>query len=613
MARRSFRPNRPVRRRGPRKGDGRGGAAVEAAPDVSVVLDLPPAIMVGQLAEVMHANPIDIIKQLMRNGIMATVNEVIDFETAATVATTIGYRVRRLEDTDSGEEEDLLKPAEDAPEDLQPRAPVVTILGHVDHGKTTLLDAIRHTNVVEREVGGITQHIGAYQVETHGNTLTFLDTPGHEAFTAMRARGAQATDVAILVVAADDGVMPQTTEAVDHAKAAGVPIVVAINKMDRPDADPDRVKRQLSEQGLLPEDWGGDTIMVPVSAKSAEGIDNLLENLLVVTEVQELKANPDRPASGVVVEAQLDKSKGPLATVLVQQGTLKVGDNIVVGDTWGRVKAMIIDTGRRIKEAGPSTPVEVLGLSQLPQAGDPFLVTADERSARALVETRLRRKESQQGGALSMEEVSTRIQSGESKELPIILKCDVQGSIEAVRSTLTKASSEIAQVRILHAAAGTVTESDILLASASSAIVMGFNTRVEPGARTLAEQNRVQIRLYDIIYQIAEDVEKALQGLLTPEDREVMDGHAEVREVFSLGRRTKIAGCHVLDGRIARNSQVRVFRGKELVYTGDISSLRRFKDDAREVTAGFECGIGVDGFSDFEEGDTLEVFHIERG
>jgi translation initiation factor IF-2 len=569
--------------------------------------------MVSQLATVMNANAIDIVKQLMRNGIMATVNEVIDFEMAATVATTLGHRVRRLEDTGTEAEADLLKPAEDDEEDMEPRAPVVTILGHVDHGKTTLLDAIRNTNVVDKEVGGITQHIGAYQVENDGVKLTFLDTPGHEAFTAMRARGAQATDVAILVVAADDGVMPQTTEAVDHAKAAGVPIVVAINKMDRPDADPDRVKRQLSEQGLLPEDWGGDTIMIPVSAKSKEGISELLENLMVVTEVQELRANPNRPASGVVVEAQLDKSKGPLATVLVQKGTLRVGDNVVVGDTWGRVKAMILDTGRRTKEALPSTPVEILGLTQLPSAGDPFLVTEDERSAKALMETRLRRKESQQAGSLSMEEVSTRIQSGEMKELPIILKCDVSGSIEAVKAVISKSSSEIAQVRILHAAAGTVTESDILLASASSAIVMGFNTRIEPGARALAEQSRVQIRLYDIIYQLAEDVEKAVQGLLTPEDREVQDGNVEVRAVFSVGRRDKIAGCQVMDGFVGRNSQVRIMRGKELVFTGGVSSLKRFKDDAREVTAGFECGLTVEGFTDFEEGDLLEVFHIERG
>ena len=612
MARRTFRPNRPPRRRGPRK-EGRGGAAVEAVIDPNAVLELPPAIMVSQLAEVMHANAIDIVKQLMRNGIMATVNEVIDFEMAATVATTLGHRVRRLDGVAGEEETDPLKPADDAEEDMEPRAPVVTILGHVDHGKTTLLDVIRNTNVADKEVGGITQHIGAYQVENEGVKLTFLDTPGHEAFTAMRARGAQATDVAILVVAADDGVMPQTTEAVDHAKAAGVPIVVAINKMDRPDADQDRIKRQLSEQGLLPEDWGGDTIMVPVSAKSREGVNELLENLMVVTEVLELKANPNRPASGVVVEARLDKSKGPLATVLVQTGTLRVGDNVVVGDTWGRVKAMILDTGRRTKEALPSTPVEILGLTQLPSAGDPFLVLEDEKSAKALMETRLRRKQAQLAGSLSMEEVSSRIQSGEMKELPIILKCDVSGSIEAVRSVISRSSSEIAQVRILHAAAGSVTESDILLASASSAIVMGFNTRVEPGARALAEQSRVQIRLYDIIYQLAEDLEKAVQGLLTPEDREVEDGHVEVRAVFSVGRRDKIAGCQVLDGFVGRNSQVRIARGKELIFTGGVSSLKRFKDDAREVTAGFECGLTVEGFTEFEEGDLLEVFHIERG
>ncbi len=612
MARRTFRPNRPTRRRGPRRGPGPGAATIDA-PDFSAVLELPPALMVSQLADVMHANPIDIIKHLMRTGVMATVNEVIDFETAATIATTMGHRVRRLEDVSGAEVEDPLKPPIDDPEDLEPRAPVVTILGHVDHGKTTLLDAIRHTNVVDREVGGITQHIGAYQVETHDNKLTFLDTPGHEAFTAMRARGAHATDVAILVVAADDGVMPQTTEAVNHAKAAGVPIVVAINKMDRPDADPDRVKRQLAEQGLLPEDWGGETIMVPVSAKSGDGLNVLLDNLLVVTEVQELKANPNRAASGVVVEAQLDKSKGPLATVLVQQGTLRVGDNLVVGDTFGRVKAMIADTGRRIREAVPSTPVEILGLSQLPLAGDPFLVTADERTARSLLETRKRLKESQASAGLSMEEVSSRIQSGETKELLIILKCDVQGSIEAVRSTIMKSRMEEATVRILHAAAGTITESDILLASASDAIVMGFNTRVEPGARSMAEQNHVQIRLYEIIYQLAEDVERALHGMLTPVDREVIDGHVEVRAVFSMGRRNRIAGCHVLDGRVARNLQMRVFRRKELLHTASVSSLKRFKDDVREVTAGFECGIEVDGFMEFEEGDIMEAFHIERG
>lgn len=612
MARRTFRPNRPTRRRGPRRGAGPGAATINA-PDFNTVLELPSAVMVGRLAEIMHANPVDVIKNLMRTGVMVTVNEVIDFETAATVATTMGHRVRKLEDVAVTEVEDPLKPPEDDPDDLEPRAPVVTILGHVDHGKTTLLDAIRDSNVVEREVGGITQHIGAYQVETHDNKLTFLDTPGHEAFTAMRARGAHATDVAILVVAADDGVMPQTTEAVDHAKAAGVPIVVAINKMDRPDADPDRVKRQLAEQGLLPEDWGGDTIMVPVSAKSGDGLNDLLENLLVVTEVQELKANPHRAASGVVVEARLDKSKGPLATVLVQQGTLRVGDILVVGDTYGRVKAMLADTGRRIREAGPSTPVEALGLSQLPLAGDPFLVTEDERTARSLLEARRRRREAQSANGTSMEEVSSRIQSGEVKELLIILKCDVQGSIEAVRSTIVKSRTDQATVRILHAAAGTVTESDILLASASDAIVMGFNTRVEPGARSMAEQNRVQIRMYDIIYQLADDVERALQGMLTPEDREVTDGHAEVRAVFSMGRRNRIAGCQVLDGRIARNLQVRVFRNAELLHTGSLASLKRFKDDVREVTAGFECGIGVDGFADFEEGDVLEAFHVERG
>ena len=600
------------RRRG-RRGRASGAGTAVAARPINLVLDLPPAIVVGNLAEAMQADPVEVIKQLMRNGVMATVNNVIDFETAATAATTMGYRVRRRDSAEAVADGSAGVAEEESRENYKPRPPVATILGHVDHGKTTLLDAIRETNVVGQEVGGITQHIGAYQVEYHDHTITFLDTPGHEAFTAMRARGAQATDIAILVVAADDGVMPQTREAIDHAKAAGVPIVVAVNKMDMPDADPERVKRQLTEHGLVAEDWGGETIVVPVSAKTGTGIEDLLENLLVTSEVLELAADPDRPATGVVIEARLDKSRGPMATVLVQQGTLRVGDNCVAGDAWGRIKAMLNDSGRRVREASPATPVAILGLSQPPQAGDPFMAVQDERAAKALVEERRRRKDPQGVAAVSLEAASSRIQSGEAKELPIILKCDVQGSIDAVKSVLASVSSDKAQVQILHAAAGTITDGDILLATASQAVVVGFNTRVEPGARALADQHGVRVRLYDIIYQLSEDIERALHGMLEPEQREVTDGHAVVRAVFSIGRRVKIAGCQVTDGRILRASHLRVRRGAELLHTGPISSLKRFKDDVREVGTGLECGIAMEGFADFQEDDILEGFHTEIG
>ena len=562
----------------------------------------------------MRADPVELIKQLMRDGVMATVNNVIDFETAAMAATALGFRVKRQEAADgSGSQDAPAEEGEEVSKNLQPRPPVVTILGHVDHGKTTLLDAIRKTNVVDQEAGGITQHIGAYQVDYRGNPITFLDTPGHEAFTAMRARGAQATDIAILVVAADDGVMPQTREAIDHAKAAGVPIVVAVNKMDMPDADPERVKRQLTEQGLVPEEWGGETIVLPISAKAGTGIEELLDNMLVVAEVHEYTADPDRPATGVVIEAWLDKSQGPLATVLVHQGTLHVGESLVAGDAWGRIRAMLDEHGHRVRESGPATPVVVLGLTEPPQAGDPFLVVEDERAAKALVTGRQRRRDAQQRVTFSLEEVSSRVQSGEINELPIIVKCDVQGSVEPVRNVLMKGSSERAQVKIIHAAAGTITESDILLASASQALVVGFNTRVEPGARAMAEQGAVQVRLYDIIYKLGEDIELALQGMFEPEEREVVDGTAVIRAIFSVGRRTKIAGCQVMGGSVPRSSSIRVLRSGVVLHTGAISSLKRFKDDVREVGTGLECGIALDGFVDFEEDDTLQAFHMERG
>ena len=575
---------------------------------------IPPAATVHQLADLLRLEPVELIKQLMRNGTMATINQVIDFETAATAATDLGYAVI---DQEVGPEEvsptPLKTATEEDPSELEPKPPVITILGHVDHGKTTLLDAIRQSNLVDQEPGGITQHIGAYQVEYKGSLITFLDTPGHEAFTAMRARGTQATDMAVLVVAADDGVMPQTVEAINHAKAAQVPIIAAINKVDRPNADVERVKRQLSELGLLPEEWGGDTITMSVSATQKTGIDDLLENLLALAEVQELKANPHRAAQGVVIEARLDKSKGPLATVLVQQGTLRVSDTLVLGDTWARVKALFSAAGQRVHQATPATPVEILGLDALPQAGDRFETVSDIHKARELVEERRQQHEIAWAAshAPSLGELYSRIQAGNVQELLLILKCDVQGSIDAVRNALEKVSSEKTQVRVIHSAAGTITESDVLLATASKAIIVGFNTRVEPGARGLAEQDGVEIRLYDIIYRLSEDIEQALKGLLKPESREVIDGHAQVKAVFGVGRRSRIAGCQVTDGVLTRGAQVRVIRGGDVVHTATINSLRRFKDDVREVATGFECGVGVEGFSDFKEQDLLEGFHVE--
>ena len=485
----------------------------------------------------------------------------------------------------------------------------------MDHGKTTLLDTIRKSNVVAKEAGGITQHIGAYRVDYNSNPITFLDTPGHEAFTAMRARGAQATDIAVLVVAADDGVMPQTVEALDHARAAKVPIVVAINKVDKPGSDTERAKRQLAEQGLLPEDWGGDTIMVPVSALRGDGADDLLESILAVAEIAELKADPTQPASGVVIEAKMDKSRGPVATVLVQDGTLQVAQPVVAGETWGRIKAMVSDAGQRVKEAGPSSPVEILGLDGLPQAGDPILVLPDERGAKALVEERRRAQAALRAASsgLSLEDVAAGIRSGQVQELPLIVKCDVQGSIDAVRSGLERLSMETAHVRILHAAAGTINESDVLLATASKAIIVGFNTRVEPGASQIADQRGVDVRLYNIIYRLTEEMEAALRGLFKEEAREVVEGHAQVRAVFGIPRRGRVAGCQVVDGLLRRGAQVRVLRNGEVLHTGPMSSLRRFKDDVREVTQGFECGVGLEGFNDFQEDDVLESFRLEGG
>ncbi len=589
----------------------------EIAAQVSV-LKIPGAIAVGRLADLLGKSPVEVIKQMMRNGVMASINQVVDYETAASVARDFGFKPQVL--TEHAEvrqavsaEMSKLVEGEDDPSKLQSRSPVVTVLGHVDHGKTTLLDAIRKTNVAASEAGGITQHIGAYKVNYNGKDITFIDTPGHEAFTAMRARGSKVTDIAVLVVAADDGIMPQTLEAIDHAKAAGVPIVVAINKVDKPEADVERVKRELSDQGLVVEEWGGDIIAVPVSAKKGTGIDDLLENILILSEVSELKANPDRPAVGAVVEARLDKGKGPVATVLVQKGTLSIGDYVVVGDARGKVKAMHNDLGQRVKKAGPSTPVEVVGLHTVPAAGDTLIAVPDEKTAREVVEGRLRFKELERGSgtAPTLEEVYSKIEAGEVKELCLVIKTDVQGSVDAVRSSLEKLSVEKAKVKIIRVANGSVTESDVLLAMASKAIILGFNTRVEPGAVRLAEQEGVELRHYEIIYKLIEDVEKALTGLLEPEKRVVVEGHAEVRAVFSVGKRPKIAGLYVTDGKISRNTSVRVLRAGKSIAEGKVSSLKRFKDDVREVAAGYECGLGVENFTDFKEGDTIEAFSIK--
>ena len=579
---------------------------------VSKEMELPKTLTVKQLADQMAIDPVNVIKELIRSGVMANINQSIDFDTAAAVAVELGFTVTALPETEEQFAAYSQLDREDDPSRMVERPPVVTILGHVDHGKTTLLDAIRESDITGGEVGGITQHIGAYQVEYKGRKITFLDTPGHEAFTAMRSRGAKATDIAVLVVAADDGVMPQTVEAMDHAKAAGVPIVVAINKTDMPDADPERVKRQLVERGLVIEEWGGDVVAVPISARERQGIDLLLENILVVAEVSELKADPERPAVGVIVEAQVDKSKGPLATVLVQTGTLRLGQTVVVGNSWGRVKALIDESGRRVGAAEPSTPVEILGLGHLPQAGDTLWMVPNEKVAKDLIRERQRRLDTERQTLTSttLEDASARIGKGEITDLNLIVKTDVQGTVDAVRGTLEKLAVDKARVNIIHSATGTINESDVLLAHTSNAIIIGFNTRVEPGAKHMADTDRIDIRLYDIIYRISEDVQRALEGLLTPVLQEVVEGHCEVRAVFPVGRRVKIAGSYVTDGRVSRNSIARVIRNGEILHKGSISSLKHFKDDAREMTAGFECGIAMDGFNDFQVGDIIEASRL---
>ena len=575
-------------------------------------IELPAAITVSDLATLLDVGPVEIIKELMRGGYMLTINDVVEHEIATIVARVFGYHAIQAVEEEEGAGSLVIGTEGEDPDALSERPPVVTILGHVDHGKTTLLDTIRRTNVVAGEAGGITQHIGAYQVDYNGNPITFLDTPGHAAFTAMRARGARVTDIAVLVVAADDGIMPQTVEAINHARAADIPIMVAINKSDLPSADPDRVKRQLSENDLLVEEWGGDVIAVPLSALKGDGVDELLENLLVVAEVSEFKANPDRSARGIVVEAKVDKSKGPVATLLVQTGTLSVGDSMVIGTVRGRVKALLTESGERIESAGPSRPVEVLGLDSVPEAGEVFEVAEDEKVARRMVQERQRQIDQELAAGPTLEDVHARIEAGDVKALNLIVKTDVQGTIDAVRTALDRLSPHETRLNLVHIASGSITESDVLLATASQAIVVGFNSPVEPGARTLANQNGVEIRFYDVIYHLTEDIERALEGMLEPVYDEVLDGRAVVRAVFDISRRGKVAGVYVSDGRIARDATIHVLRGGQELFAGRIASLKHFKDDVRSLATGFEGGVRLDGFADFLEGDVLEAYRSER-
>lgn len=578
-----------------------------------IKITVPDEITVGELAMLLKMTAAEVIKKLFSLGVMANVNEVIDFDTAAIVATELGAKVEK--EVVVTIEERIIDDTEDAEEDLQKRDPVVVVMGHVDHGKTSILDAIRNTSVTETEAGGITQHIGAYRVRVGDEKITFLDTPGHAAFTSMRARGAMATDIAILVVAADDGIMPQTIEAINHAKAAGVAIIVAINKMDKPGAAPDKIMQQLTEYDLIPEEWGGDVICIPVSAKTKMGIDKILDSILLVAEMLELKANPNRAAKGVVIEAKLDKGRGPVATVLVQNGTLKTGDIIVAGTSVGRVRVMTNEHGKELKQAKPSVPVEIMGLAEVPQAGDIFNSVSDEKLARELVEQRKREaKEEQfkQYQKVTLDNLFSSISQGEMKELDIIVKADVQGSVEAVKQNIEKLSNEEVNVKVIHGGVGAVNESDVMLANASNAIIVGFNVRPDPVAAEIAERDGIDMRMYRVIYDCIEEIQAAIKGMLAPKFREVVLGRAEVRNVFKLSSAGIIAGSYVLDGKITRNSQIRVVRDGIVITEDAIASLKRFKDDAKEVASGYECGVGLDKFNDIKEGDILEAFVMEE-
>jgi translation initiation factor IF-2 len=584
-------------------------------------VEIPEFTTVRDLAEILDVSPIDVIKELMNNGIMATINQQIDFETSAIVASEMGFEAHLpVQQEEVVEEEETLPLmarllAGERPEDLEPRPPVVTLLGHVDHGKTSLLDAIRNTSVQEGEVGGITQHMGAYQVEHDSHKITFLDTPGHEAFTAMRARGAQGADIAVLVVAADDGVMPQTREAISHARAAHVPIVVAINKIDLDTANPDLVKQQLADEGLIVEDWGGEVISVPVSARTQVGLNELLDNLVLVAEVNEFKANPDRSAVGVVVEAEMDRTRGATATILVQNGTLHTGDSFVAGEEYGHVRAMFDFRGQAVESAPPAMPVRILGLSGVPKAGDRFEVVKDDRTARQIGIGRQEKREQQAAAPtpeVTLESLFEQYEAGATRELNVILKADVQGSIEPIVQSIEDLSTDEIRVQVLHAGTGNISESDIMLAIASRAVVIGFNVTADTAARRQAESEGIEIRLYNIIYQIIDDMERALRGMLAPTYRQVVRGHAEVRQVFNVSRVGQVAGCYVRDGVIERSARARVRRGDEVLFDGDIESLRRFQEDVSEVRRGFECGIALDGFASFEEGDVIEAYRQER-
>ncbi len=586
---------------------------MEVARKAPVTVKIPEEITVGELASRMKKTAGEVIKLLMKNGVMAAINQTIDYDTAEFVATELGCKVEK--EVTVTIEEQIIDDHVDTAEELQTRAPVVVVMGHVDHGKTSLLDAIRKTSVTAGEAGGITQHIGAYTVDVNGNSITFLDTPGHAAFTSMRARGAMCTDIAILVVAADDGIMPQTIESINHAKAAKVPIIVAINKMDKPSANPDKIKEQLTKYDLIPEEWGGDTIICPISAKTGLGLDNLLEMVVLTAEVQDLKANPNRRGKGTVIEARLDKSRGPIATLLVQNGTLKQGDIIIAGTAVGRVRVMTNDKGRTVKAAGPSQPVEITGLADVPTPGDEFDAVTDERMARELVE---QRRQAEKDAAAKLQQKVTldnlfaRMQEGEMKELPLIVKADVQGSAEAVKASLEKISNEEVRVRVIHTGVGAVNESDVLLASTSGAIIVGFNVRADAGAQASIARSNVDIRYYRVIYDAINEIEAAMKGMLAPKYEEVVIGHAEVRMTYKVSAIGTIAGCMVKDGKVTRDSQVRVLRDNIVIHEGEVGSLQRFKDAAKEVTAGYECGMSIVKFNDIREGDVFECFVMQE-
>ena len=586
---------------------------MEVARKAPVTVKIPEEITVGELASRMKKTAGEVIKLLMKNGVMAAINQTIDYDTAEFVATELGCKVEK--EVTVTIEEQIIDDHVDTAEELQTRAPVVVVMGHVDHGKTSLLDAIRKTSVTAGEAGGITQHIGAYTVDVNGNSITFLDTPGHAAFTSMRARGAMCTDIAILVVAADDGIMPQTIESINHAKAAKVPIIVAINKMDKPTANPDKIKEQLTKYDLIPEEWGGDTIICPISAKTGLGLDNLLEMVVLTAEVQDLKANPNRRGKGTVIEARLDKTRGPIATLLVQNGTLKQGDIIIAGTAVGRVRVMTNDKGRTVKAAGPSQPVEITGLADVPTPGDEFDAVTDERMARELVE---QRRQAEKDAAAKLQQKVTldnlfaRMQEGEMKELPLIVKADVQGSAEAVKASLEKISNEEVRVRVIHTGVGAVNESDVLLASTSGAIIVGFNVRADAGAQASIARSNVDIRYYRVIYDAINEIEAAMKGMLAPKYEEVVIGHAEVRMTYKVSAIGTIAGCMVKDGKVTRDSQVRVLRDNIVIHEGEVGSLQRFKDAAKEVTAGYECGMSIVKFNDIREGDVFECFVMQE-